>query len=234
VNDTATEGAETFAVQISATLAGSSLTATKSTATATIAANDDPVSPVQTPFNGTPFQVNADPTTIAAIQFDNGGQGVAYSDDAGRRSGAQPVRTETDVEVSLGDAVNGPAIGWTRTGEWLEYTIDVAQAGAYALEFRMAGLFTGRNIEASFAKDGTVYETSGLVVSPVTGAYSVFTDTNTVVVDLDDGIQVVRLTFGGANHQDLQSFTLDLLDTGFNAFAAEPPLTQTLIDDLRL
>ena len=36
------------------------------------------------------------------------------------------------------DASNGHGIGWTRTGEWVTYSIDIQEAGTYEVEFPVA------------------------------------------------------------------------------------------------
>ena len=65
----------------------------------------------------------------------------------------------------------------------------------------------GRKISASFTRNGVVYENAGAVATPTTGAYDAFTSRNVAVV-LEAGVQVLRLTFGGGNDQDLRSFSI--------------------------
>ncbi len=93
-----------------------------------------PVGP-QVPFNSTdtPWAVDADGLTLAGAQYDDGGQGVAYNDAAGLQGGTAGGRTGSDVEVTAGGA-----IGWIDDGEWLEYTIEVQQAGEHTLVFQSA------------------------------------------------------------------------------------------------
>ena len=67
----------------------------------------------------------------------------------------------------------------------------------------------GRKISASFTRNGVVYEKSDAVAAPITGAYDAFTSRNVAVV-LEAGVQVLRLTFGGGNDQDLRSFSIVL------------------------
>jgi len=165
-----------------------------------------PPPPVQTAFGGVPWLVDADGITILAADFDNGGQGVAYNDNTGRQNPQQVSRTDTDVEV----VGSGPtsSVGWTRVGEWLEYTINVEEAGTYSFSLLTSTPNNGRTITASFEQGGSVYATSAAVATPNTGAYNNFTSTQTVQVTLQPGEQVVRLTFAGGNDQDVRSFTL--------------------------
>ena len=50
-----------------------------------------------TPFSGTPVPL---PGTIAAADFDNGGEGVAYHDTSAGNSGGQYRNTDVDLEAS--------------------------------------------------------------------------------------------------------------------------------------
>jgi Carbohydrate binding module (family 6) len=77
--------------------------------------------PAQRPFLGKPFAV---PGTIKAADFDQGGEGVAYHEVT--PSTGSSYRTTT-VDLYLDSVVRLEA------GDWMEYTIDVATAGTYAL-----------------------------------------------------------------------------------------------------
>ncbi|MDT9047031.1 hypothetical protein RSW36_28340, partial [Escherichia coli] len=68
--------------------------------------------------------------TVDASNFDTGGQGIAYSDNAGR-DGGTTFRAGEAVEF-----VNGQNdIGYVRPGEWVEYTINTPTSGIYDLSF---------------------------------------------------------------------------------------------------
>lgn len=132
--------------------------------------------PSQAPFNGTPAAI---PGTIQAEQFDEGGEGVAYHDaDAGNAGGAFR-STDVDVEAT-DDADGGYNVGWTRPGEWLEYTVNVAAAGHYTVEARVASSGSGGTFHVEFAgvdKTGplTVPDTGGwnnwITLPPMTGVF---------------------------------------------------------------
>ena len=169
----------------------------------------DDLPSVQTAFGGTPWAVDGDGVTVMASSFDEGGQDVAYNDD-GTKSGDQGVRPGTNVDISNGTG----AVGYTAAGEWLEYTIDVAQAGEHTLVFNSSSPSNGRTLEASFAVGGTVYESATAQV-PNTGAYTAYANTQAVTVDLQAGLQVLRVTFP-IDQQDLKFFTLTPAETGAN------------------
>src|SRR5438552_10325605 len=80
----------------------------------------------QMPFSGVPAAI---PGMIEAEDFDTGGEGVAYHDSTpGNQGGGS--RSNTDVDVQPGGS-GGQNVGYIRGGEFLKYTIDVADAGTY-------------------------------------------------------------------------------------------------------
>ncbi|PZX13104.1 carbohydrate binding protein with CBM6 domain [Palleronia aestuarii] len=166
----------------------------------------------QTPHLGEPFQIGSAAITIDASDYDEGGQGVAYNDMPGLQGGDTGGRPGSDVEQT-----SAGHIGWINNGEWLEYTVDVAQAGLYDLDFLAAfGGSGARSISASFAKDGLVYEETGPVGVDPTGGWATFAPTDSVQVALEAGVQVMRVTFSGGS-QDLASISLT---PSFSAMAA--------------
>lgn len=75
------------------------------------------------------YKLNSLPGVIEAENFDIGGEGLAYHDaDVGNQGGIY--REDEDVDI-VGDSIKGFGIGYTEAGEWLEYTVNVASAGAY-------------------------------------------------------------------------------------------------------
>ncbi|MFC4171943.1 carbohydrate-binding protein [Microvirga sp. GCM10011540] len=164
----------------------------------------------QAPFTGTAIAVGANPVVVDATKFDFGGQGVAYNDTSPTTDEGGTAGRNEGVDI----VGNNTAIGWIANGEWVEYTINVAQAGTYDLSFLSAlGAQGGsaRSITATFEKGGTVYETATPVGVGFTGGWSSFQQTGKVQVDLEAGVQTVRLAFGGGS-MDLKSFTLDKVD----------------------
>ncbi len=86
-------------------------------------------------YRGTPYrEVNRVPGTLEAEDFDNGAQNTAYAEsdaktaDTGHR-GAHAIDIRGD-----GNASGGYYIGEVQPGEWMCYTIDVDEAGAYSID----------------------------------------------------------------------------------------------------
>ena len=141
----------------------------------------------QSAWEGTAWTV---PGVIEAEHWDNGGPGLAYQDsDVSNPLGA--FRREADVETAL-RADDRVVIADVVPGEWLEYTIDVSEAGAYALTLHASSPFGGGTFAVSL--DGRVLAEG--VRIPATGSFESFGEAR-VVVPLEAGEHELRLTFGG-------------------------------------
>ncbi len=81
--------------------------------------------------------------TIEAEDLDSGGEGVAYHDSSpDNQGGVYRISEGVDLVASDGRIV----VGHTNTGEWMQYTVDVAQAREYELEFSASSLNGGGKI----------------------------------------------------------------------------------------
>lgn len=91
----------------------------------------DPVPPKD--IERSPFKAMTIPGTIEAEDFDNGNYGVTYSgvQGASGENGDHDYRGEDYQSVDVVKSGSGRAIGYTAAEEWLEYTVDVAEAGEY-------------------------------------------------------------------------------------------------------
>ena len=142
------------------------------------------------PYSGTPAAV---PGTIAAANFDNGADGVAYHDATAGNSGGVYRSTGVDLEASSEGGYN---VGWTAAGEWLNYTVNVASAGSYTAQLRVASP-TGGSLHLGFNTASNVWKT---VQVPATGGWQSWTTVN-VPVSLGGGVQQMTIMFdtGGTN-----------------------------------
>ena len=75
---------------------------------------------------------------MQAANYDTGGQGVAYNVTTVNGS-ANSYRSDgvADLEATT-DTGGGDDIGWTATGQWFKYTVNVATAGTYTVGLRLA------------------------------------------------------------------------------------------------
>ncbi|WNL37791.1 carbohydrate-binding protein [Halomonas sp. PAMB 3232] len=159
----------------------------------------------QSAYNATemPWAVGSDGLTLAAKFYDNGGQGVAYNDTTAAHQGAA-FRANEAVDISNGSE----AIGYVANGEWVEYTLNVETAGTYTLNFSTSATSTGKSITAAFEQNGGFYTPAQTQSLPNTGSFGNFQTVGPLTFELEEGEQVLRLTFNGGQ-LDLASFTLD-------------------------
>ena len=146
-----------------------------------------PPSSGPTPYKGTPFGL---PGTVSASDFDNGGQGVAYSDNSSGNSGSAYRQTDVDLQ---GASIGGYNVGWTAAGEWLKYSVNVAAAGSYDVTLRVAAT-------AANSMQVTVGNVTGAFAVPNTGGWQAW-KTVTVPMTLAAGQQLMTVKFstGGVN-----------------------------------
>lgn len=158
----------------------------------------------QSPFYGIPFDI---PTKIEAEDFDIGGEGVAYHDADTGNNGSQ-YRTTEDVDIEgCTDTGGGYNVGWMANNEWLEYTVDVAAAGEYTIDIRVASDATGGNFHLEF--DGV--DKTGNINVPVTGGWQSWT-TVSATATLSSGIQIMRF----ANADSSDEYNINYFDISAN------------------
>jgi hypothetical protein len=142
--------------------------------------------PVSTPFSGTPTAL---PGRFEAENYDRGGEGVAYHDTtSGNSTGAY---RNDDVDIrSTSDSSGTYNLKSVRAGEWLAYTVNVAAAGIYSVNFRVASSGTGGLVH--LAVDGV--DVTGAVGLPDTGGWTTWQTFTKTGVTLPAGVHVLRLS----------------------------------------
>jgi len=149
-----------------------------------------------TPFSGAPYAL---PGQIEAENFDRGGEGLAYHDNVAGNAGGL-YRTSEDVDI-ISPYANGYVVNNFETGEWLVYTVSVAQAGSYNFQLRVSSMFA--NSRFHLEVDGV--NVSGSTTVPNTGAWTTFTSVPVAAVDLTAGTHVLKVV------SDQQYFNLDAI-----------------------
>src|SRR5271156_6527621 len=117
------------------------------------------------PYGGTPAAV---PGTVYAENYDTGGQGVAYNVTAVNGSANSYRSDGVDLEATT-DTGGGYDGGWTATGQWFKYTVNVATAGTYAVSLRLAAPTAVTNALQINNAAGT--DLTGVVTAPATGGW---------------------------------------------------------------
>lgn len=148
----------------------------------------------QRPYLGAPLPI---PGTIQAEDFDDGGPGVAYNDTTVlNQGGLNAFRNSEQVDLeACTDSGGGVDLGWTAPGEWLEYTVNVAAAGPYALSARMASADAGGTFH--FRLDGSDLGNSQFTV-PNSGGWQAWTSLGPQTVNLPAGQHLLQLRYDTA------------------------------------
>jgi len=150
-----------------------------------------PSAPPQGPYGGTAWAI---PGVIEGENYDVGGESFAYHDTSVGNSGGQ-YRTDDDVDVeTCTDTGGGYNVGWADTGEWLEYTANVAATGSYNLVVRAASATTGSTF--SLQVDGVTV--AAFVTVPNTGGWQTWTNVTASGINLTAGQHVLRVVFDGS------------------------------------
>jgi lysophospholipase L1-like esterase len=145
------------------------------------------VTVTEAPFGGAPATI---PGTVQNENYDTGGQGLAYSvgsingSDNGYRSDGVDLESTTDTGGGLD-------LGWTSSGQWFRYTVNVASSATYTVSFRVAADVAVGTSAGSFhlqSPSGTTL--SGAINVPGTGGWQTWT-TITASVPLPAGHQVI-------------------------------------------
>jgi hypothetical protein len=188
-----------------AQVTGSQATTAKHLGSAAIGLNGNAPPPAEAPYGGTPAAV---PGTVQAANYDTGGQGTAYNVTSVNGNGTAYRSDGVDLEscTDTGSAGCGYDLGWTATGQWFRYTVNVATAGTYTVSLRLSspnGVTDGLHIASSSGAN-----LSGNINVPNTGGWQTYTSV-TATVSLPAGQQTLTLDEdnGGWNVRYL-TFTL--------------------------
>ncbi|GAB4220257.1 MAG: hypothetical protein Kow001_01370 [Acidobacteriota bacterium] len=162
------------------------------------------------PARGTlprPFRAHTVPADLQAVDYDLGTQGFAYFDRRSMRDSFEDNRPwnsgwsyrndGVDIEPSQ-DPPSDWNLGWIEDGEWLQFTLEVTEAGVYDVELRVATPQTGGRVLLRW--NGVPLPASPLVV-PRTGGWQSWTSIWARDLPLQPGTYRLRVEFpvGGFN-----------------------------------
>lgn len=147
----------------------------------------------QLPFGGSVVTI---PGTLEAGKFDvfegGKGQNISYLDISSSNAG--DFRMDESVDATA-HASEGAVVGWINSGEWLEYSVDVAESGLYSFAFRYA---------SGNAKGGGPFlleldrqPVSGDILVPSTSStvWTIWATKTVTGIPLIKGKHVLRVTF---------------------------------------
>jgi parallel beta-helix repeat protein len=180
----------------------------------------------QSPYPATPFSI---PGLIQAEDFDEGGETVAYHDTTFQNEGGQYRQTGEDLETTS-DTGGGYNVGFVKAGEWLEYSVNVANLALYDLAVRVANTAAGGRFHVEF--NGA--NVTGNVNVPSTGGSQTWTTIH-VPVTLAAGQQIMRVAFdaeatnGFVGNFNWLQFTLRPLVTSLTVNPNPADINSTLV-----
>ena len=139
------------------------------------------------------------PGTLQTEYYDKGGEGAAYHDNDAQNQGDANYRASEGVDIVNGNG--GRALGYTSTGEWVEYTINVQEAGNYSFKATVSSGVNNSGFSINLNKNGKITKLADIRV-PQTGSNS--WDTYRVVEGtlsqpLEAGEQILRIVITGSN-----------------------------------
>ena len=169
------------------------------------------VYPPRTPFNG----VKEIPGIIECEDFDGGAEGMSFHDSDNVNEGdVKNYRTDSGG-VDLVKGNGGTVIGYTAQGEWLEYAVNVSQAGEYEYEATVSSGNDNSAFSISVIKDGQMIQLAKVKV-PKTGDndWSKYkTVTGKLSKPLEAGEQTLRITIEGA-YANIDKIEIKSTETG--------------------
>ena len=137
------------------------------------------------------FKLHTIPGTIEAEDFDKGCQEDAYFDtDDINQGGAYRPNEPVDIDIC---SAGGYCIGWTNTGEWMTYTVNVRKSSTYQVSFFIAS--PSDNAKLHLEVDGK--DKTGTFPIPNTAGYQ---NWNVVkkTIKLDSGRHLLKLVVDSA------------------------------------
>jgi endoglucanase len=168
------------------------------------------------PFTGTRISL---PGVIYAANFDLGKNGVSYNDEVyqkipyngeGWNNGYSHRNDGVDIEATQDATGNGVNVGWIGYQEWMNYSVNVTQAGNYTVQFRVANGDARKIGQLTLKVDGVVI---GSVNVPGTGGWQNWTTiTMSGTAALTAGNHVVQVACNsrnGGGNLSWVSFTLN-------------------------
>ena len=175
------------------------------------------VYPQRSPYNGE----KEIPGIIDAEDFDTGSEGQSFHDSDNVNEGDyKNYRSEGVGGVDFVKGNNGCVIGYTATGEWLEYTVNVKESGDYSYEATVSSGSTGSGFNISLVKEDGSMVTLAKVDVPQTGDndWSKYkTVSGDLKAPLEAGNQIIRITINSP-YVNLDKIEFKLGGTGIRSF----------------
>lgn len=146
------------------------------------------------PFNG-PHILSAEaPLELWFRDFDMGGKNVAFFDNSSGNSGGSTYRSDggdtNSADVDIEGAGN---IGYTASGEWLLYTVDVQDAGTYSVVVSASG-----NDGTCYVEVDGVNVTGDLTLNATPGGWGDYQPNAPFELELTEGMHKIKFYMSNA------------------------------------
>ncbi|WP_223148894.1 carbohydrate-binding protein [Aquimarina sp. RZ0] len=164
----------------------------------------------QTPFTGSPIAI---PGIVEFEDYDKGGENIAYHDLTSGNQDNMYRSDDVDIEACSEGGYN---VGWVQPGEWIEYTVDVAQTASYNFNIRTASEQSG---SLRIELDGQ--DVAGVIDIPTTGNWQQWSTVTKENIELVAGKQVMRV------HVLSGEFNLNFVDISENIISGQTPFHGT-------
>ncbi len=138
-----------------------------------------------TPYTGTPVAL---PGSVQFENYDAGGSMIAYYDTTSGNNGSVYRANNVDIQVTT-DAGGGWNLAWVKASEWLKYTVNIAAAGTYSVDVRVASDGAGGTFHIEV--DGA--NATGPITVPNTGGWQTWQTITKTGVSLPAGTHVLRV-----------------------------------------
>ena len=126
--------------------------------------------------------------TVQFEDYDAGGEGVSYHDTTSGNSGGVYRSNNVDIQATT-DTGGGYNVGWVKASEWLNYTVNVAAAGTYSIDVRVASNGSG----GTFHIEVNGVNKTGTLTVPNTGGWQAWKTITKTGIALGAGSQVIKV-----------------------------------------
>jgi hypothetical protein len=160
-----------------------------------------------TPFTGSPASI---PGLMEMENFDGGGKGIAYWNGNTQNNGGANYRPGETVYIeSCSDTGGGYDVGGTNPGDWLNYTLNIANPGTYTLHVRVATQVAGGVFH--LALDGQ--DISGEISVPQTNGWQTWQTLDVPGIRLPGGVHTLQMVMDtGGYYNTIGNFNWFSLD----------------------
>ena len=163
-----------------------------------------------TPYNDVAAKI---PGKVEVENYDVGKSNRAYYDTDGDNQGKAYREDPVDiVQLDTADKSKGYAIGYTAEGEWLRYTVNVAETGAYEVKVNMAT--PSENAGVKLYIDGTAVTDNIIAEQNSENDWSTYSIVSAKTKEIAKGEHALKLEIVGNNvNVDWMEFCLNKCET---------------------